>query len=109
VKGPLSDLTYRRITEPLWLIAYDVRHPKRWRRLYERLCSVGLRLQYSVFLLSLQDAEIEQLVEDIRTIIVASEDDVRLYHLPAGTEVWYGQPPSAEGVTLFLAGLESFW
>jgi CRISPR-associated protein Cas2 len=109
VKDQAAQLVYRRTSRTLWLIAYDIRHPKRWRYVYRRLCGVGVRLQYSVFILSSGDDEIDQLVADISAVIDDAEDDVRFYHLPAGTEVWYGQPPPAEGILLSVDGMEEFW
>lgn len=105
----MSELTAwepHRLTSPLWLIAYDIRHPKRWRRLYRLLCGQGLRIQYSVFLLPLSDREIEPLVGNIRACIDESKDDVRLYHLPVGTRAWHDGPPLPEGLLLGIAGLE---
>ncbi len=96
----------QRLRRPLWLIAYDIRDPKRWRRIYRLLCAKGLRIQYSAFLLPLDDDAIPRLVEEIRQCIDTSEDDVRLYHLPVGTKVWHDGPPPVDGLLVDIAGLE---
>ncbi|MGK9451823.1 CRISPR-associated endonuclease Cas2 [Acidithiobacillus caldus] len=95
-----------RLTQPLWLVAYDVRSPKRWRRLYRLLCGHGWRIQYSAFLLALDDAKIEFLTQEIRHCIDEHKDDVRLYHLPTGTRVWHDGPTPPDGVLWDIAGLE---
>lgn len=42
-----------------YLICYDIRHPKRWRKAYKLLSGWGDRLQYSIFRcpLTLRDRE----------------------------------------------------
>ena len=44
-----------------WLIAYDIREPKRWRLVYRHLRGVGQRLQYSVFRARLSERELQKL------------------------------------------------
>jgi CRISPR-associated protein Cas2 len=43
------------------LICYDVRDPKRYRKLYKVMRGIGRRVQYSVFRSRLDDREVEQL------------------------------------------------
>ena len=43
------------------LVCYDVRDPKRYRKLYKVMRGVGRRVQYSVFRSRLDDREVEQL------------------------------------------------
>jgi CRISPR-associated protein Cas2 len=46
----------------LWyLIAYDVRDAKRWRKVYALVRGFGTRLQYSVFRCKLSARQLEQL------------------------------------------------
>lgn len=95
-----------RLRRPLWLVAYDVRCKRRWRRLYRLLCASGWRIQYSAFLLALNDRQIDSLIEEIRRCIDEREDDVRVYHLPVGTQVWHDGPERPEGVLWDIVGLE---
>jgi CRISPR-associated protein Cas2 len=43
------------------VVCYDVRHPKRYRRVYKIVSGSGQRLQYSVFRCWLDDREVEKL------------------------------------------------
>ncbi len=43
------------------LVCYDVRDPKRYRKLYKVMRGIGRRVQYSVFRSRLDDREVEQL------------------------------------------------
>jgi CRISPR-associated endonuclease Cas2 len=43
------------------VVCYDVRHPKRYRRVYKIVSGSGRRLQYSVFRCWLDDREVEKL------------------------------------------------
>jgi CRISPR-associated protein Cas2 len=43
------------------LICYDVRDPKRYRKLYKVMRGIGRRVQYSVFRSRLDDREVEEL------------------------------------------------
>jgi CRISPR-associated protein Cas2 len=48
--------------EKKWrLICYDIRDPKRYRKLYKIMKGVARRIQYSVFRSRLDDREVEQL------------------------------------------------
>lgn len=55
------------------LIAYDVRAPERWRRLYRLLRGHGQPLQYSVFRCRLDDREFERLRWEIARILTRED------------------------------------
>lgn len=74
--------------EDAWLIAYDIREPRRLARIHRSLKKVAVPLQYSIFLTWMSDTAIERLVDLLNEIIDPSEDDVRLYHLPQQTELF---------------------
>lgn len=61
-----------------WICSYDVRHPKRLKKLHELLCMLGIAINYSVFYLVLNEQQFKQLCQKIPKII-HHEDDVRLY------------------------------
>ena len=62
---------------PLQLIAYDITHPRRLRRA-ARLCErFAQRLQDSVYLADLDQAELQRLMLALARIIDAATDSVR--------------------------------
>lgn len=66
--------------EKRWrIISYDVRDPRRWRRLYRVLRGYGHPIQYSVFRCRLDDRELERLRWEMSRIL-AEED--RLLVIP---------------------------
>jgi CRISPR-associated protein Cas2 len=93
-----------------WLIAYDIRQPRRLSALHRLLKKHALAVQYSVFVGRFTRRGIRHLQAQISSII-APEDDVRLYPLPHRPDwVFYGRRPLPEGVYLpepSLPGLAS--
>lgn len=88
-----------------WLIAYDIADPRRLGRVHRLLKKVAMPIQYSVFLAWLNDREVELLAEELRGHINVREDDVRLYHLPAATELTtLGKQWLPDGVQLLRDG-----
>jgi CRISPR-associated protein Cas2 len=71
-----------------WLLAYDIRDPKRLQRVGRYLRQEGVRLQYSVYLLSGNREHIEHVVEQLRQLINEKADDVRIYPLTENTRIW---------------------
>jgi CRISPR-associated protein Cas2 len=65
-----------------WLIAYDIRCPRRLTRLHQWLIRHATPLQYSVFLGRYDRAELADLRRQIEARIDPLADDVRLYPLP---------------------------
>lgn len=80
---PGEDRTTKRET---FLVAYDVREPRRLVRLHRFLKKRARALQYSVFVASLTTAERRRLLAGIRRIIDPGADDVRLYPVPPGAD-----------------------
>ena len=69
-----------------YLLSYDIREPRRLRRVHYQLKQRGLPIQYSVFLLQGHAA-----ANDILTLlatIVAEEDDLRLYRIRGREALW---------------------
>jgi CRISPR-associated protein Cas2 len=58
-----------------YLVAYDIRNPKRLNRVCRKLKGYGVRLQFSVFRCRLTDKEKENLVFDL-TKIIQKEDNL---------------------------------
>lgn len=69
-----------------WLIAYDIRCPRRLARVHRVVSRQALPLQYSVFCGRMSRSQVQQLADELDEII-AAEDDVRLYAL--GERPWY--------------------
>ncbi|MFT4225544.1 CRISPR-associated endonuclease Cas2 [Micropruina sp.] len=75
-----------------YLIAYDISDPVRLRRVIKVMESYGERLQYSVFLCDLSDAELVDWLTDISAVVKLTADSVVRIDLgdtrsPAGIHV----------------------
>jgi CRISPR-associated protein Cas2 len=58
----------------LWyLVCYDIRDPKRWRKAFKLLKGYGSGLQYSIFRCRLEARQIERLRWELETIL--NEED----------------------------------
>lgn len=71
----------------LHLLAYDIADPKRLVRVHRALIRVGIPLQYSVFLVPSTLEMLDTLLAELRGIISAADDDVRVYTLPTHIQV----------------------
>lgn len=64
-----------------WLVAYDIRDPKRLRKVYDVVRDHGDRLQYSVFLCDLDPMEKIGLMSELRDVIKHVEDSIAFIDL----------------------------
>lgn len=88
-----------------WLVAYDIREPRRLRRIHRHLRKEGASVQYSVFVVEANDRGMDRLVVELQAL-VAPVDDVRAYHVPERCEVWtLGKQALPEGVLRDPAGV----
>ena len=86
------------------LVCYDIRDPRRLRRVHRMMRTWGLPLQYSVFHCRLRAAERARLAEALRRRIDERVDDVRIYAIHGGGAIYYrGRPPAPTG--LMVEGL----
>lgn len=69
-----------------YLVAYDIRHPKRLRRVHNKLVAHGYALQKSIFLCHGTPSEIKQFYIQLSQELITSEDDLRFIPLSAQ---WY--------------------
>ena|SRR5579875_199003 len=72
-----------------YLVAYDIRHPRRLRRVHRVAADYGEPLQYSVFVCDLTAVELLLLKGALLAEIKTSEDSVGIFDLG---------PPSGRGV-----------
>lgn len=72
-----------------YLVAYDIRHPRRLRRVHRVASDHGEPLQYSVFVCDLTRTELIALKRALLAEIKTSEDSVGIFDLgaPAGRGV----------------------
>lgn len=65
----------------LYIVSYDIRNPRRWRRLFRTLQGFGDWLQLSVFQCRLDKMRALRLEASIREIVNAREDHVLIMDL----------------------------
>jgi CRISPR-associated protein Cas2 len=67
---------------PDHLICYDITDPKRLVRMHRALKREAMALQYSVFLFTGSERQLDTLLSRLRQMIDPRHDDVRAYPLP---------------------------
>lgn len=65
----------------LYLVAYDIASPRRWRRVYKTMCRSGERRQFSVFLCRLNEARMARLKAKLGGLVDAEEDRLMVVDL----------------------------
>jgi len=84
-----------------WLVAYDIRDPKRLRSVHRTLRKQGIATQYSLFTLLADDAGLDELFAQLASLIDPRRDDVRAYAIPARARVWsLGRPTLPQDIEL---------
>lgn len=73
-----------------YLLAYDIRNPRRLQRTYACVKKHGIRLQKSVFLLKADNQELQSLKKALLQRVHAREDDVRIYPVRHPGVLWAG-------------------
>lgn len=71
-----------------WLLAHDIRDPRRLQRVWRYLRQEGVRLQYSVYVLAGTRHHVECVLERLLTLIDERADDVRVYPLNENSRIW---------------------
>lgn len=71
-----------------YIIAYDIRDPKRLRRTHYYLKKRAVALQKSVFLLKADSGSLEGVLAGIKNLAHDREDDIRLYPVPNPHAIW---------------------
>jgi len=65
----------------LHLVAYDIREPKRLRKVAKKCEDFGIRVEYSVFECDLSEENFQSLWEGLKCIIDADEDCILAYRI----------------------------
>jgi CRISPR-associated protein Cas2 len=79
------------MTAPLnhwYLIAYDVREPKRLRQVHYYLRKRALAVQKSVFILQTDPAGLTETLAGLSERVLERDDDLRLYAIPGPGALW---------------------
>jgi CRISPR-associated protein Cas2 len=73
----------------LYLVAYDVASPKRWRRVVKAVKKLGRRAQLSVFVCRATPGRIRRLEDELKCILNSAEDRQMIVALglPSGEDV----------------------
>lgn len=71
-----------------YLIAYDVREPRRLRRVHAYLRKRALAMQRSVFIIQTDSAGLTALEAGLRELVDARADDLRRYPIPSPATLW---------------------
>jgi len=69
---------------PSYIVAYDIAHPKRLRRVARFMERRAVRVQYSVFLYRGNETDLTTLLDEVRGLISEKEDVVQAWPLPSG-------------------------
>ena len=71
-----------------YIIAYDIRQPKRLRRLHYYLKKRAIALQNSVFLIRADRDYLQRLEGDLKGLANTQQDDLRIYPVRHPDTIW---------------------
>lgn len=91
------------------IIAYDIGDPRRLRRIHRYLKKRAMPIQYSVFLIHCNKVNLEEIINDLDSMIDPNADDIRFYTLPKKVEIiTIGQQGLGEGLFLLDGELDGY-
>lgn len=67
--------------EHLYVVSYDIREPRRWKKVYQAMHGFGERLQLSVFQCRLGKERVLKLEEVLRRLVDQTKDHVVILDL----------------------------
>lgn len=73
--------------EHLYIVAYDIREPRRWRKVYQAMHGFGERLQLSVFQCRLGKERVLIMEEMLRKLVDQKDDNVLIMDLGPAEQV----------------------
>ena len=83
------------------IICYDIACPRRLARIYRQLKKRACPLQYSVFLFTGSDVELQHCLATLQELMDPRHDDIRAYPLPQRGLRWsLGKATLPEGIHL---------
>lgn len=92
-----------------YILAYDIREPRRLQQVHKFMVGEGLAVQYSVFVGAWDQADLRRVEIGIRTWIEWEADDIRVYPIPDQcNSVLLGRTDSCDGIDLAPTGLDLF-
>ena len=71
-----------------YMLAYDIRNPKRLKKMHYFLSKKGFALQNSVFIFKADNKALNELLDDIKQRVHKREDDIRLYPIVHPNAIW---------------------
>lgn len=80
----------RKTKKNWYLLAYDIREPKRLQRTYYYVKKIGVSLQRSVFLIQTDMKGLDRIRKNITQRVDNRQDDVRLYPIRHPGVIWSG-------------------
>lgn len=91
-----------------YIICYDIADPKRLGRVHRLLKKHAVPVQYSVFLFSSTEKQLQYCLDQLEALINPHKDDIRAYPLPhRGLRLVSG--PSALPDGIMLSSLPAHW
>lgn len=91
-----------------YIICYDIANPRRLGRIHRALKRRALPVQYSVFLFSGTDVQLQRCLDELQALMDERYDDIRAYPLPQrGLRLVLGASLLPEGIV--LGGLPAHW
>ena len=80
---------------------YDIANPRRLGRIHRALKKQALAVQYSVFLFSGTEVQLQRCLAQLQALMDERYDDIRAYPLPQrGLRLVLGASPLPEGIVL---------
>ena len=84
-----------------YIICYDIANPRRLGRIHRALKKQALAVQYSVFLFSGTESQLQRCMDKLQALMDECYDDIRAYPLPQrGLRLVLGASPLPEGIVL---------
>lgn len=91
-----------------YIICYDIADPRRLGRIHRVLKKQATAVQYSVFLFSGTEGQLQSCLAQLQHLMDPHQDDIRAYPLPQrGLRLVLGRKVLPEGI--FLGSLPADW
>ena len=91
-----------------YIICYDIATPRRLARIHRALKKQALAVQYSVFLFSGTEVQLQRCLAQLQALMDERYDDIRAYPLPErGYRMCFGKATLPEGI--YWSGLPQPW